>query len=132
MVQWIQICLIVGLRQSSPFQYLFQTIIDWLVEDFIKYFQNSVFINMDYICLVHTSGNMTDFQDFVQAAFEYLQDWSSHNLFPRGATSAQTRGFLKFRGILFCSTLCALLLVLSLGTTEKSLDLFSLSAFEYV
>ena len=115
MVQWIQICLIVGLRQSSPFQYLFQTIIDWLVEDFIKYFQNSVFINMDYICLVHTSGNMTDFQDFVQAAFEYLQDWSSHKLFPRGATSASAQtnsqeSFLMFRGNLLCSSLYSLLL----------------------
>jgi len=40
MVQCIQICLIVGPRHSSAFQYLFQALIDWLVEIFVKYFQS--------------------------------------------------------------------------------------------
>lgn len=47
MVQYIQIRLIVEPRYSSALQYLFQAVIDWLVEIFVKYFQSWVFTNMN-------------------------------------------------------------------------------------
>lgn len=53
-VQWIQMYLVAGPRHSSPFQYLVQAIIHWLVEIFVKYFQSWVCIKM--ACLVWPDG----------------------------------------------------------------------------
>jgi len=62
-------------------------------------------------------------QDLVQVSFEYLQGRRIHNLSgqPVPATLRVKKFFLMFRQNFLFFSLCPLPLVLSLGTTEKSL-----------
>jgi len=64
-------------------------------------------------------------QDLVQVGFEYLQRRRIHNLpgslFQCSVTLRGKKFFLMFRRNFLCFSLCPLPLVLSLGTTEKSL-----------
>jgi len=64
-------------------------------------------------------------QDCVQAGLEYLQRRRIHNplgsLFQGSVTIQVKKFFLVFRWNFLCFSLCPLPLVLSLGTTEKSL-----------
>jgi len=63
-------------------------------------------------------------QDLTQVGLEYLQSWTIHNLGNLFQCSVTLRGkkfFLTFRWNFLCCSLCPSSLVLSLGTTEKSL-----------
>jgi len=63
-------------------------------------------------------------QDHVQRAFEYSPGDSTNslgNLCQCSVTFMLTKYFLKFRANCLCFSVCPLPLVLSLGTTEKSL-----------
>ena len=64
-------------------------------------------------------------QDHVQMAFEDLQggDFTTFldNLCQCSKTYTVMKSFLIFRGNILCSSLCPLLLILSLRTVEKSL-----------
>jgi len=64
-------------------------------------------------------------QDPVQAGLEYLQrrrlQTSLGSLFQGSVTLRGKKFFLMFRRNFLCFSLCPLLLVVSLGTTEKSL-----------
>jgi len=64
-------------------------------------------------------------QDLVQAGLEYLQRRRNHNslgsLFQGSITLRGKKFFLMFRWNFLCFSLRLLPLVLSLGTTEKSL-----------
>jgi len=64
-------------------------------------------------------------EDHVQAGLEYLQRRRLHNLsgqpVPVLVTLRGKKFFLMFRRNFLCFSLCPLSLVLSLGTTEKSL-----------
>jgi len=67
-------------------------------------------------------------QDHVQMAFECLQGGRLHNLSGQplailGHTHRVKKYFLMFRWTLLCFSLCPLPVVLSLGTTERSLAL---------
>jgi len=64
-------------------------------------------------------------QDVIQAGFENLREGDSaaplSNLFQCSVTLRGKKFFLMFRRNFLCFSLCPLPLVLSLGTTEKSL-----------
>lgn len=76
-VQCIQMCLVVGPRHSSAFQYLVQAMIDWLVEIFVKYFQSWVCIKM--VCLVWTDGKQGRWENqllILHPAFRHSYIWT--------------------------------------------------------
>ena len=60
-------------------------------------------------------------QDHVQAASEDLLAFSLVSVCQCSVTCTEQKCFLMFRGNILCSSLCPLLLVLALSTTEKSL-----------
>ena len=78
----------------------------------------------------HPGSSRAGAQDCVQTAFDYLQEWRLHNLSGQLVPvlrhpHSEKSFFLMFRQNLLCFRLCPSPLVLSLGTTEKSLALFA-------
>lgn len=75
-VQCIQMCLAVGPRHFSDFQYLAQAMIDWLVETFVKYFQSWVCIKM--ACLLWPDGKQERWENqllILHPAFRHSCTW---------------------------------------------------------